>query len=162
MTANYNWDSNNFGGADARFMPQVLDQFTTGTWKACNAQPATVPQTLLDQVGVTGGLGPVINVEPVIMRVAWNPVVPGTNAGAHFVVVDTIREFMGKYYATICDPWDANVHIQSFTKDGTFFYDASSGGFMHNFGGTDPKGRQSPYGSADKGQVKQWGLIYRN
>src|SRR5579871_4263821 len=67
VNSKFNWDSNAFGGADARFMPRVLDQFTSGSWQAHNAQPTTIPQALIDKVGVTGSPGPVINVEPVIM-----------------------------------------------------------------------------------------------
>jgi hypothetical protein len=119
--------------------------------------PTDVPQKLLDKVGLTAGLGAVVDVEPVILGVDWDL------GGAHWVVVDTIREAFGSQYATICDPWDANVHMQAFSVGSPFFYDAATGGFMLNVWGTAPKGDTKPYqGVAAKGQVKNWGMICRD
>lgn len=134
----------------------VLNEFTTGTWRWHQTPVNDVPQVLIDQVGVTPGLGPTVDVNPVILGVDWDL------GGAHWVVVDTVREWVGSNYATICDPWDTNVHIQKFSTGGPFFYDAASGGFMVNLWGTN-KGETQPYkGNAAKGQVKTWGMIYRD
>ena len=134
----------------------VLNEFTEGNWRWHKTPPSDVPQTLIDQVGVTNGLGPVVDVEPVILGVDWD------QGGAHWVVVDTIRTSSGNQYATICDPWDANVHMQKFKAGGPFYYDAASGGFMINFWDST-KGETQPYqGNAAKGQVKTWGMIYRD
>ena len=104
----------------------------------------------------TTGFGPTVAVEPVILGVDWD------QGGAHWVVVDTIRTVMGTTYATVCDPWDANVHIQSFSTGSPFRYDASSGGFSVNFFGKAPKGVKQKYDNASKGQVKTWGMIARD
>jgi len=134
----------------------VLNEFTTGTWRWHQTPVNDVPQVLIDQVGVTSGLGPTVDVNPVILGVDWDL------GGAHWVVVDTVREWVGSNYATICDPWDTNVHIQKFSTGSPFFYDAASGGFMINLWGTN-KGTTQPYkGNAAKGQVKTWGMIYRD
>jgi hypothetical protein len=134
----------------------VLNEFTDGNWRWHKTPPSDVPQTLVDQVGVTQGLGPVVDVEPVILGVDWDM------GGAHWVVVDTIRTSSGNQYATICDPWDANVHMQKFNVGGPFYYDAASGGFMINFWDST-KGESQPYqGNSAKGQVKTWGMIYRD
>jgi hypothetical protein len=135
----------------------VLNGFTSGNWSWHQTPVNDVPQVLIDKVGVTSGLGPTRDVNPVILGVDWDL------GGAHWVVVDTVREFLASDYATICDPWDANVHIQKFSAGGPFYYDAASGGFMINFWGKDPKGKAKPYqGNAAKGQVKTWGIIYRD
>jgi hypothetical protein len=137
-------------------LASVLDQFTSGSWRWRNLSPDAVSQALIDKVGVTDRLGPVVDVEPVILGVDWD------QGGAHWVVVDTIRTAFGKQYATICDPWDANVHMQAFEAGKVFRYDAASGGFMVNLWGKS-KGDAQPYvGNAAKGQVKAWGMIARD
>lgn len=144
-------------GTYPRLLAQVLNGFTPGTWRWHETQPNDVPQVLSNKVGVSGMFGAIADVEPVILGVDWDL------GGAHWVVVDTIRDVLGTRYATICDPWDANVHMQSFKTGRPFVYDAASGGFMINFWGTDPKGVAKPYqGVSAKGQVKTWGMIYRD
>lgn len=143
-------------GTYPQHLATILTSFTSGTWSWHQTPPNDVPQTLIDKVGVTSGLGPTVLVEPVILGVDWDL------GGAHWVVVDTIRRIDGTTYATICDPWDTNVHIQKFATGGPFVYDAANGGFTIDFSGTH-KGKTSPYvGSAAKGQVKTWGMIYRD
>lgn len=144
-------------GTYPQHLATVLNGFTSGNWNWHSTPPGDVPQVLVDKVGVTSELGAVVNVEPVILGVDWDL------GGAHWVVVDTIREPFGTPYATICDPWDANVHMQSFNIGSPFFYDAANGGFMINAWGTAPKGEAQPYqGVAARGQVKNWGMIYRD
>jgi len=144
-------------GTYPQLLANVLNSFTSGNWSWHNTAPNDVPQALIDKVGVTSGFGAVAIVEPVILGVDWDL------GGAHWVVVDTIRDVFGTRYATICDPWDANVHMQSFKTGSPFVYDAASGGFMMNMWGTAPKGDAKPYqGAAAKGQVKNWGMIYRD
>jgi hypothetical protein len=143
-------------GTYPQHLAAVLNGFTKGNWRWHQKPPEDVAQLLLDKVGTVGGIGPTITVNPVILGVDWDL------GGAHWIVVDTVRTFMGSYYATICDPWDTNVHIQEFKPGHVFFYDAAQGGFMIDFGGTH-KGKTSPYvGAAAKGQVKNWGMICRD
>jgi len=143
-------------GTYPEHLATVLDGFTKGGWRWHQTPAEDVPQVLIDEVGVTPGPGPTVDVNPVILGVDWD------QGGAHWVVVDTVREFSGSRYATICDPWDTNVHIQKFAVGGPFLYDAAGGGFMHDFWGTN-MGKKDPYkGNAAKGQVKTWGMIYRD
>ncbi len=144
-------------GTFPQHLATVMTNFTPGTWRWHNYAPTDVPQKLLDKVGTNAGLGAVVTVEPVILGVDWD------QGGAHWIVVDTIRDMFGNHYATVCDPWDANVHMQKFNVGGPFYYDAGSGGFMMNFWGNSPKGETQPYqGNAAKGQVKNWGMICRD
>ncbi len=128
----------------------ILNSFTKGNWQWHQTPVNDVPQVLLDQVGVES-FGPTLDVNPVILGVDWD------TGGAHWVVVDTIRDAFGNHYATICDPWDTNVHIQKFKVGSPFYYDAANGGFTIDFWG-----KHKDYGNSAKGQVKTWGMIYRD
>lgn len=143
-------------GTYPQHLASVLNGFTSGRWKSHFAPPNDVAKILVDKVGVTAGLGPVLQAEPVIIGVDWD-----NGKNSHWVVVDTIRDVGFARYATICDPWDTNVHLQSFSLGSPFRYDASSGGLMIDFWGTS-KGTADPYGNSAKGQVKTWGMIYRD
>ncbi len=114
-------------GTYPQHLATVLNSFTTGTWSWHNYAPNDVSQKLIDKVGVSDGFGALFNVEPVILGVDWDL------GGAHWVVVDTIREILDRQYATICDPWDTNVHMQRIHTGHPFYYDAANGGFMMNF-----------------------------
>ncbi|HWA64154.1 MAG TPA: hypothetical protein VG939_22490 [Caulobacteraceae bacterium] len=134
----------------------ILNGFTSGTWHWHTTPPNDVPQTLIDKVG-TSTIGPTVDVEPVILGVDWD------QGGAHWVVVDTIRDVFGNHYATVCDPWDANVHIQRFSTGHPFRYNAGEGGLSVNvWGSSIAEARRQEYGNASRGQVKTWGMIYRD
>jgi hypothetical protein len=101
-------NSNVFGLVD------ILNKLQCGTWAAAGYSY----DRLVDAVGESSAIsGPIVSVNPVILRIAW------TDGSGHFVVVDTIRSLLGKHYATVCDPWDANVHVTGFDKSG-FSYKA--------------------------------------
>jgi hypothetical protein len=142
-------------GTYPQHLASILNEFTSGGWAWHTVPVNDVPQRIIDYVGVTDGIGPTLDVTPVILGVDWDL------GGAHWVVCDTIRESWGSQYATICDPWDTNVHFQKMQAGTPFVYDASGGGFMVNFGGTN-KGEASPYSNTSKGMVKTWGMIYPN
>ena len=144
-------------GTYPNHLATVMNSITSGTWRWHIYAPTDVPQKLIDKIGTTSGFGAIVNVEPVILGVDWDV------GGAHWVVVDTIRDMFGQHHATICDPWDANVHVQTFKVGDPFRYDATTGGFMMNFSGTKPRGDAAPYqGVSAKGQVKTWGMICRD
>lgn len=46
--------------------------------------------------------------------------------GGHWVVVDTINEFGGTLYASICDPLTGNVHVTPFEVGKPFRYDPTN------------------------------------
>jgi hypothetical protein len=91
-----------------------------------------------------------VDVNPIILGVNWD----GSTA-SHWVCIDTIRTAFGTTYATICDPWDADVHVQSFSKGSPFVYHAAEQ--IHvDFWGTHYK-----YTAPSTGRVSQWPMIYR-
>lgn len=101
--------------------PQMLQLLNDATyrmsgWRFGRHTPTAIPDKLMKEVGVVRGVGPTVDVSPVIVGVDWN------RGGGHWVLVDTVREFMGDTYATVCDPWDANVHIVPLKSGSTFDY----------------------------------------
>jgi hypothetical protein len=129
----------------------ILQTFVpTHLWVWRTPAPDSVPRMMIDRIGVNDSWGPSVEVKPMILGVDWDA------GGAHWVVADTIRKVGKSHYATICDPWDTNVHIQEFKTGQPFVYDATSGGFM-----IDVSGTHYTYDSnSAKGQVKTWGMIY--
>ena len=85
--------------------------FKMAGWTHTRIPKKTVPKKLISTIGTTGGLGPTVNVKPMIVMVDWKG-----GGGSHYVVVDTVRTFLGDIYATFCDPWDANVHVVKMEK----------------------------------------------
>ena len=142
-------------GTGPQNLVTILNRHTKGNWNWRKVPVDDVAQLLIDKVGVTTGVGPTVNVNPVILGVDWE------FKGAHWVVVDTVRSFLDSTYATICDPWDTNVHIQKFAAGEPFVYRAGEGGFKLDFWGTN-MGDASPYANTKKGMVKTWGMLYRD
>ena len=94
-------------------LARALNHLQCGHWVSEDLTGPQLAARMISKVGVhSASSGPIFNVEPVILGVLW-----GTGGG-HAVVVDTIRESGGQLYATICDPWDANVHVQAFSASG--------------------------------------------
>jgi hypothetical protein len=97
-------------GASGQGLANTLNSLGCGNW-VCSPFSS---QLLTQKVGVRSAIsGPAVSVEPVIIGVLWS-----NGNGGHAVVVDTIRELGNTRYATICDPWDANVHVQEFGPSG--------------------------------------------
>jgi hypothetical protein len=140
-------------GTAPQHLVTVLNGLNCGSWKWDKVAANDAPKRIIDVVGVSG-LGPVVNVNPLIIGIDWEV------KGAHWVVVDTVRMAFGTHYATVCDPWDTNVHIQSMTVGSPFVYEAGQGGFAVDFFGAH-KGQTKPYAATKKGQTQKWGMIYR-
>ncbi|MFT3810052.1 MAG: hypothetical protein QM698_09055 [Micropepsaceae bacterium] len=136
-------------GTFPQYLATILTEFTGATWGAQKPPENGVAATIKQKVGVTAGLGPTIASKPIIVGVDWDL------GGAHWIVIDSIRTMGLGYNATVCDPWDANLHIQSFELGQPFKYDADSAGPTLDFGGT----RNHYQGSENKGKVKTWGVI---
>lgn len=144
-------------GTHPKHLATILTSFTPGTWRWHELQAGDVTAKLISKVGVTTGIGPVATVEPVILGVDWDL------GGAHWVVVDTIRESFSAKYATINDPWDTNVHIQAINDTGPFVYKAGEGGFSINgWGSSIAEIRKREYANTKSGMVKKWGMICRD
>lgn len=141
-------------GTHPTHLVTVLNGLNCGSWAWAGLAGAAASKKILDTVGISGGIGPTATVNPVIVGVDWNA------GGAHWIVIDTIRKPFGSRYATICDPWDTNLHVQEISDKSPFTYDAGQGGLSVDFWGSH-KGQTSPYGKTDQGVLKTWGIIYR-
>jgi len=141
-------------GTHPTHLVTVLNSLNCGTWMWTQVAAGAAAQKIVDLVGVTAAPGPTITVNPIIIGVDWD------SGGAHWAVVDTVRSFVGTNYATICDPWDANVHIQAITGGKPFIYKPDEAGFAVDFWG-EHKGQTSPYPAGSKGRIQTWGLIHR-
>jgi hypothetical protein len=102
---------------------EVLNSLGIGNW--ASEWPATqrVPELVTKYVGVDEmGLGLLgINAAkrgfPVILFCRWK------GGGGHAIVCDTVtRVPMLGTYATLCDPWDADVHFEEIRKNRPFKY----------------------------------------
>ena len=118
-------------------------------WRMQTLPRGQVTDRIISVVGVTGGIGPTVNVNPVIVGVDWN------GGGGHWVLVDTVREFMGSTYATVCDPWDANVHVTPVTRARTFAYTGAPAA------GVDFGGRRQNYDTPSVGGAFLGDIITR-
>ncbi|MGE0423137.1 MAG: hypothetical protein AB7O88_12780 [Reyranellaceae bacterium] len=144
-------------GTKPQHLATILTSFTSGTWRWHSLQPEAVTAKLIAKVGVTTGFGPVATVEPVILGVDWDL------GGAHWIVIDTIRKVFDSSYATVNDPWDANVHVQEIKDTGPFTYQAGEGGFMMNaWDKSIAETRKKQYKNTSNGMVKKWGMICRD
>jgi hypothetical protein len=141
-------------GTHPNHLVTVLNSLKCGRWTWSNVSAAAASKKIIDLVGVTPAPGPTLTVNPIIIGVDWD------SGGAHWAVVDTVRGVMGWTYATICDPWDANVHIQAIDASKPFVYKADEGGFAVDFGG-EHKGQTSPYKPGARGRIQTWGIIHR-
>lgn len=95
---------------------KVLNALTKKKWRNDYLTGAAATQAIIDNVGVTPAPGPTMNVTPIIIGVNWQ------GGGAHWLVIDTVRKFGGKLYATVCDPWDGDVHVTPISVGKTFEY----------------------------------------
>ena len=77
-------------GTYPTLLAQLLNRFTSGNWAWHQTAPNDVGKVLTDQVGLSGPVGPIVDVEPAILGVDWD------QGGAHWVVVDTIRDVPGR------------------------------------------------------------------
>ncbi len=138
----------------------ALTQMAPGTWEGVNVGSTNVSQAIVDSVGkdnfgaslLAGPGAPVVwaanqlrTRTPIILLVGWS------GGGAHFVVVDTINVFAGMMYASVCDPWDGNVHITRFKIGQPFNYTAAPVP-----GSWDLGGKKNTYSGPQGGTVSGW------
>jgi hypothetical protein len=121
-------------------LTKTLNELGAGNWAYQPASPAQIPGLLVKYIKAdTIGAGPLVNSitrgYPVILGVCWKK-------GGHFVVVDTISKFplADTHYASICDPGDGNVHIQSFDLKSAFSYTPSKVKYSFNAWGEPEQG----------------------
>jgi hypothetical protein len=119
-------------------------EFRMTGWKYERFLGNDIPSHIIEKVGVTSGIGPVRTVRPVIIIIRWSDGIQ------HAVLVDTVRTFLGKKYATVCDPWDANVHVVPLEERWllSFRYTGGSPAVGVNFWGKPPIGEYPSTGHA--------------
>ncbi len=148
------WDGIPYDGSAYSWsgvLAATLNQLDVGRWETKDVGAAGVSQAIIDSVGQDYvGLGPLINGarrgDPIIVLTDW--IVGG---GAHFVCIDTVNNFFGTTYASVCDPWDGDVHIQAFEAGKTFEYLADKPRLSWDTGGT-----RHEYAAAKKGEFRGW------
>jgi hypothetical protein len=135
----------------ANHLASTLNQLHVGHWTARSVGAGSVSQNILSHVSTFSALsGPTIFVRPMIVLIGWKA------GGAHFVVVDTVRQLASLNYATVCDPWDGDVHVTRFASRGTFPYTGRQQPLSWDLGGT-----KHSYGSGSSGRGNGW-IIYRD
>lgn len=141
----------------ARNLAKTLNKLNVGTWEARYVGPNAVSQSIVDSLGydipgqsLIGG-APIYAsnqlkpIRPIILLIAWS------TAGAHFVVVDTVNWTPFGMYASVCDPWDGNVHITKFEIGKSFDYRGAPVPMSWDFGGT-----RHDYSSESSGSPRGW------
>jgi len=122
----------------------TLNKLNCGKWKAEYVGPDKVAARISKVCGKTSGWGPTLGTSPIIVLIGWE------GSGAHFVVVDTVRSMFGTY-ATVCDPWDAQLRITKM-KSGSDFKYSTGQTIQANIEGTP----QHEYGSRTNGTANGW------
>ncbi len=110
-------------GSNPGVMVKVLNSFGIGNWAidwpALNDVGTKIGQYVgTDQFGLgLTGYNAINRGYPVILACYW------AGGGGHAIVVDTVTSVpvLGTY-ATICDPWDANVHFEKIETGKPFTY----------------------------------------
>ncbi len=136
-------------GTWAEGLVYALNKMNCGKWRCDKYAPNDAAQAIDWFVGRTSGLGPTLTVTPVIVGVNWD----GSKA-SHWVCVDTVRLFMNNLYATVCDPWDSDVHVQKMKIGSNFVYEAKEQ-LKVDFGGTHYE-----YTQPSTGRVREWPIIH--
>jgi hypothetical protein len=87
---------------------------------------------------------------PVILGVDWLGA-DGRFHGGHWVVVDAVNRIpmVDRYWASVCDPWDGNVHITRFATGTPFRYEADSVPLSFSFGDAEHRYTRSGIGIAN-------------
>ena len=139
----------NYDGSAYSFATKLdltLNKLNCGKWVAEYIGPDKVADRIMKVCGKTTGLGPTLGTSPIIVLVGWE------NQGAHFVVVDTVRSMPGiGTYATVCDPWDAQLRVTKM-KSGSDFKYSTGQTIQINLEGTP----QHEYGSRQNGTANGW------
>ena len=142
-------------GSNPKVMVDVLNGMGLGTW-AVEWPPVTgvggrIAQLVgVDQFGLgITGINALTRNYPVILACYW------TGGGGHAIVVDTVTKVpaMGTY-ATICDPWDANVHFERIDSGKPFTYKPKKALGINVWGKT----KADTHGIGGDGTVK--GIVY--
>lgn len=133
-------------GASPEIAAQVLNSLGMGNWvsewPAVNDVSKKVAKFIgKDQFGLgITGINAVKRGYPVILFCRWD------GGGGHAIVADTVTQIpLVGTYATICDPWDANVHFEKIEDNKPFNYKPKAASGVNFWG--DVKGKASGSGT---------------
>jgi hypothetical protein len=142
-------------GSNPEVMVDVLNAMGMGQW-AIDWPPVTDVSARIEKyvgvdqfgLGITG-INAASRKYPVILACYWQP------RGGHAIVVDTVTRvpLMGNY-ATICDPWDADVHFEKIEIGRPLTYNPRAVGGWNFWGET----KADKAGIGGNGMIK--GIIY--
>lgn len=119
-------------------LPKVLNKLGIGTWQEAWVGEGGVAGAVLDSLSRPNGY-------PIILLSNWNL------GGGHFVVCDEVNTVLGTSYASICDPWNANVVVTSFKRGEVFKYTGKD-----PFGSWDLGGIKHSYETNNDGKLSGW------
>lgn len=152
-----NWQGADYNGRDYGTYPEglvdILNNMNCGRWTHSMVAANAASQRIVDLVGSQSALsGPSVNVNPIILGVNWDG-----SQSSHWIVIDTVRTLAGSHWATVCDPADANVHVQSFKPGQEFVYNATTAIGVDFWGSRDA----NAYRGGATGRIRDWPFIYR-
>lgn len=146
-------------GSSPSVMVKVLNSIGIGNW-ALESPPLNDVGTRVakyvgtDQFGLgLTGINAALRGYPVILACYW------AGGGGHAIVVDTVTNVPALgIYATICDPWDANIHFEKIEAGKPMTYKPSAVSGVNFWGSTavERKGGSRP--PAGNGTIKA--IIY--
>jgi hypothetical protein len=142
----HDWER--FGVPSPDVPTQVLNSLGLGSWKTTYPSPGQVGTKIAHYVGTDQfglgitGINAIRRRAPVILWCVWPA------HGGHVVVVDTVTHIpLVGTFATICDPWDANVHFERIEDGKSFTYHPGKApGF--NFWGHTQNEKHNSYSAA--------------
>ncbi len=141
-------------------LASTLNKLGVGAWESANVGASKISQAVVDSVGteafgrslLAGPAAPLFwaknqlrSATPIIVLVGWGA------GGAHFVLVDTINTIGSSMYASVCDPWDGNVHITKFKVGENFNYVGAAVPGSWSLGG-----EKHEYKKPAKGSMNGW------
>lgn len=141
----------NQAGTTGSELVKVLNKLNVGKWEYHVCGDAGVAGKIMNSVGTdifSFGSAAIANAigrgAPIICGTDWDV------AGGHWVVVDTVNNFFGSLYASVNDPWDADVHITPIKRGSTVRYIAEkaktswdAGGLRHEYAAKPSGGKMS-------------------
>ncbi|MBV9834639.1 MAG: hypothetical protein JO055_09550 [Alphaproteobacteria bacterium] len=141
----------NQAGTTGGELIQVLNKLNVGRWEYHQCGEGSVAGEIIDSVGTdifSFGAGAIANAiargQPIICGTDWDI------RGGHWVVVDTVNNFFGSLYASVNDPYDADVHITPIERGKTVRYIAEkaktswdAGGVRHEYAAKPTGGKMS-------------------
>jgi hypothetical protein len=144
-------------GSTTSCIVNTLNDLGMGNWASAVNVAASIPKLMLklkyvnyDLVGAGVVVNSITRGYPVILGVDWLGKDRKYHRG-HWVVVDTVNKlpFIDKYWASVCDPWDGDLHVTPFDLKHRFSYTAKEVTFSWSFDNAEHKYKRAGLGVAN-------------